>query len=198
MGVCPKKNEAFITAGTVQFNACAGDFKKKGLAYHGSLHVMRNILGNDFLWNNVREKGGAYGCMCGFGLNGNGYLTSYRDPKLSETYEIYEKAADYMRHLKLDERELTKYIIGAIGRLDTPMTVSMKGTRSLAAYLVGRSWEEMQKNRDELLGTTVEQLQKLADVVEAIVEADCFCVVGSESRIMQAQERFEHISQLLR
>lgn len=196
-GVCPKHNEAFITAGMVQYNACAGNFEEKDMNYNGSLNVLKNILSTDYLWNLVRVRGGAYGCMCGFNPSGNAYFTSYRDPNLEETYTVYEQAADFVRSLELDERELTKYIIGAVGAIDTPMTASMKGARSLAAYMGQRSYEDIQKTRDELLGTTAATLRQQADAVAAIVEADNICVVGSESSIMKQKERFEHVTQLL-
>ena len=142
-------------------------------------------------------KGGAYGCMCGFAPSGNGYFTSYRDPNLAKTYDIYTDAAAYVQSLELDERELTKYIIGAIGAIDTPMTASMKGSRSLAAYLGERSFEQIQKNRDELLSTTVEDLRKLSGAVATITEAGHICVIGSESKITEEKERFEHVEQLI-
>lgn len=197
VGICPKHGEAFITAGMVQYNACTGSFAESGITYNGSMNVLKNVLGNEYLWNNVRVKGGAYGCMCGFAPSGNGYFTSYRDPNLAKTYDIYTDAAAYVQSLELDERELTKYIIGAIGAIDTPMTASMKGSRSLAAYLGERSFEQIQKNRDELLSTTVEDLRKLSGAVAAITEAGHICVIGSESKITEEKERFEHVEQLI-
>ena len=197
IGTCPKHNEAFITAGMVQYNACAGSFADSNIAYNGSMNVLKNVLGNEYLWNNVRVKGGAYGCMCGFAPSGNGYFTSYRDPNLAKTYNIYKDAAAYVESLELDDRELTKYIIGAIGAIDLPMTASMKGSRSLATYLGERSFEQIQKSRDELLATTTEDLRKLAGAVSAITDAGHICVVGSESKITEEKERFEHIEQLI-
>ena len=197
VGICPKHNEAFITAGMVQYNACTGNFTEAGMAYNGSMNVLKNVLGNEYLWNNVRVKGGAYGCMCGFAPSGNGYFTSYRDPNLAKTYDIYADAAAYVQSLKLDDRELTKYIIGAIGAVDIPMTASMKGSRSLAAYLGERSFDQIQKSRDELLSTTVEDLRNLSKAVAAVTDAGHICVVGSESRITEEKERFEYIEQLI-
>lgn len=196
IGTCPRHNEAFITSGMVQYNACVGNFGGSGMAYSGSMNVLKNVLGNEYLWNNVRVKGGAYGCMCGFAPSGNGYFTSYRDPNLAKTYDIYANAADYVRSLALDDRELTKYIIGAVGAIDLPMTASMKGNRSLAAFLGERSFEQIQKNRDELLATTVDDLRGLSKAVASVIEAGHICVVGSESKITEEKDRFEYVAQL--
>ena len=196
IGTCPRHNEAFITSGMVQYNACVGNFGGSGMAYSGSMNVLKNVLGNEYLWNNVRVKGGAYGCMCGFAPSGNGYFTSYRDPNLAKTYDIYANAADYVRSLVLDDRELTKYIIGAVGAIDLPMTASMKGNRSLAAFLGERSFEQIQKNRDELLATTVDDLRDLSKAVASVIEAGHICVVGSESKITEEKDRFEYVAQL--
>ena len=124
-------------------------------------------------------------------------FVSYRDPKLAKTNEVYDGIPAYLEQFEADEREMTKYIIGTISELDTPLTPSMKGSRSLAAYLGERSFEQIQKNRDELLSTTVEDLRKLSGAVAAITEAGHICVIGSESKITEEKERFEHVEQLI-
>ncbi len=198
IGTCPTKNEAFITPGMVQYNGCVGNFVKAGLPYHGGMNVLQNILGSEYLWNLIREKGGAYGCMCGMSENGNSYFTSYRDPKLDETYAAYETVADYVRQIELDDRELTKYIIGAVGKIDRPLTPYGRGTRSLSAYFGGYTMEDMQKRRDELLYTDVQTLRSYADAVDAVVRAGWFCTVGTETAIRASKKPFENVSQLLR
>ena len=198
IGTCPTKNEAFMTPGMVQYNGCVGDFIQEGFAYHGGMNVLQNILGSEYLWNLIREKGGAYGCMCGMSENGSGYFVSYRDPKLDETYAAYETVPDYIRSMELDDRELTKYIIGAIGKADRPMTPYTKGVRSLTAFLGGYTESDLQKRRDELLGTDVMTLRSFADAVKAVLDSGWFCSVGSESAIKASEKPFEHITQLLR
>ena len=89
-----KKNEGFKTASQVQYVATAGNFCERGYEYTGALNVLQCIFSYDYLWINVRVKGGAYGCMCSFNRSGNAYFTSYRDPNLLETYEIYKEAPD--------------------------------------------------------------------------------------------------------
>ena len=104
-------------------------------------------MGYDYLWINIRVKGGAYGCMSGFGKNGDTYFASYRDPKLRATNEIYEKIPEYLKEFDADERDMTKYIIGTISEMDTPLTPILKGRRSLISYLGHITDEELQKRK---------------------------------------------------
>ena len=111
---CIKKNEAFKTSGQVQYVAQNGNFRKKGLEYTGALEILKVILSYDYLWINLRVKGGAYGCMSGFKRNGESFLVSYRDPHLKRTLEVYQGVPDYIRAFEADEREMTKYILSLI------------------------------------------------------------------------------------
>lgn len=183
-------NEGFKTASQVQYVATAGNFLDKGLAYTGALSVLQSIFSYDYLWLNVRVKGGAYGCMCAFSRSGNAYFTSYRDPNLMETYEVYKNAAVYVRDFSADDRDMTKYIIGAISRLDTPLTPSAEGNFSYIAYLMGLDDEDLQKDRDEVLGTDVDKIRALAPYVEAATEGGIICAIGDEGKIESARENF--------
>lgn len=191
-----KKNEAFMTAGQVQYVCRAGNFIDKGLPYTGALKVLKVMMGYDYLWNQVRVKGGAYGCMCGFYRNGDGYFVSYRDPNLKKTVDVYEQAAEYIENVNLDERTVTQFIIGAISELDTPMTPATKGIYSLGGYMTGLSMERVQRERDELLATTREELKGLGRYVRAFMENECLCVVGNGEKIKESEEMFMQVEQL--
>ena len=156
------------------------------------------ILSYDYLWLNIRVKGGAYGCMSGFGRSGEGYLVSYRDPNLKETNEIYEGIPEYLRQFNPDDRDMTKYVIGTISNMDTPLTPSVKGSRGLSAYLSGVTEEMMQKERDEVLTATKEDIRALADIVQAVLDTGSFCVVGNEEKIEANREMFGSVESLSR
>ncbi len=191
-----KKNEGFMTAGQVQYVCRAGNFSDKGLPYTGALKVLKVMMGYDYLWNQVRVKGGAYGCMCGFYKNGDGYFVSYRDPNLQKTIEVYENAAQYIKNAKLDERMVTQFIIGAISELDTPMTPAAKGLYSMGGYLTGLSMERVQKEREELLATTRETLCGLYKYVQAFMDGEYLCVIGNGEKIKENKELFYKVEQL--
>ena len=109
-----KKNEAIKTAGQVQYVGQAGDFTVGGHNYTGALRILRMIMSYNYLWLNVRVKGGAYGCMSGFKRSGNCFFVSYRDPNLKKTFDVFAGIPEYIRNFNADEKEMTKYIIGTI------------------------------------------------------------------------------------
>ncbi len=194
-----RANEGFKTSGQVQYVARTGNFLDAGFAYTGALDVLRIIMSYDYLWNNIRVKGGAYGCMCGFSsISGNGYFTSYRDPNLKETNAVYEKAVDYIRSFYADERDMTKYIIGTISGLDTPRTPRSHGNVSMGAYLSGTTQEDIQKQRDEILNVTQDDIRNLADIVKAILACENLCVIGNEKKIEQNKDMFFEVKTLIK
>lgn len=192
-------NEGFKTAMKVQYVARTGNFLKAGFTYTGALKVLRVIFSYDYLWSNVRVKGGAYGCMCGFsGVDGDGYFTSYRDPNLRETNQVYENAPEFVRTFTADERDITRNIIGTISSLDTPLTPQGQGRRSLAMYLSGVTIEDLQRERDEIINTTQEDIRKLSEIVEAILKEGNLCVIGNESRIEENRDLFQSVKNLMK
>jgi Zn-dependent M16 (insulinase) family peptidase len=194
---CEQKNEGFKTAGQVQYVAQVGNFRKKGFEYTGVLEILKVALSYDYLWMNLRVKGGAYGCMSGFRRNGESFFVSYRDPHLTRTLEVYAGVPEYIRTFRADEREMTKYIIGTISSKDVPKTPQMKGSISKNAYFCGITREIVQKERDEILGASVEDIRALAPIVEAILSAGNICVVGSENAVEKEKEQFKEIKPLI-
>ncbi len=192
-----KKNEAFITAGQVQYVCRAGNYCDKGLKYIGSLRVLKVMMGYDYLWKNIRVLGGAYGCMSSYAKNGDSAFVTYRDPNLKNSIDVFEKAADYLRTFDEDDRVILKYIIGAISDLDTPKTPSGKGTYGLTAYMCNAKMENIQRNRDELLGTTKETIRKMADYIDAFMADNCVCVIGTSDKIQESKDIFDSIEQLV-
>ncbi len=191
------KNEGFKTPGQVQYVARCGSYKESGKVYTGALRVLKVILSYDYLWNNIRVKGGAYGCMCGFSMNGTGYFTSYRDPNLRETDVIYKGLYDYVKAFEVDDRDMTKYVIGAISSLDVPLNPSAKGSRSYGAYLCGVTEADLQNERDQILKAQVSSIKDTADIVKAIIDADHLCVVGSENKIENNKDMFQTVKNLI-
>lgn len=189
--------EAFIDASQIQYVAKTGDFICEGYEYTGALRLLRIILSYDYLWINVRVKGGAYGCMNTFLRSGESYFVSYRDPNLSDTLDVYNRIPEYIKSFSPDERDMTKYIIGTFSALDTPMNPEAKGSRSLSAYLEGITYEQIQKERNEILNAQPEDIRRLADLVEAVLKKDSICVIGNENMIKESAGLFENVEKLI-
>lgn len=193
---CRKRNEGFKTSSKVQYVARVGNFIDHGAGYHGALQILKVILSYEYLWQNIRVKGGAYGCMSSFNRIGEGYVISYRDPNLEKTMEVYEGIPEYLRNFTVDDRDMNKYIIGTISNIDRPMTPAAKGERSMNLYMNHVSEEMIRTERNQILHAQQEDIRALVSVVEAMLSAEQFCVIGGEERIEAAKEMFGEVRTL--
>ncbi|MCI9381493.1 MAG: insulinase family protein [Dorea sp.] len=191
---CEKKNEGFKTASKVQYVARTGNFIDHGASYTGALQILKVILSYDYLWQNIRVKGGAYGCMSNFNRIGEGYFVSYRDPNLKRTVEVYEGVVDYLKDFTVSERDMTKYIIGTMSNIDQPMTPAAKGERSKNLYMNKVSADMIREERNQILDASQDDIRALSRVAEAVLKADQFCVIGSEEKIEECRDMFETVA----
>lgn len=193
-----QKNEGFKTSSGVQYVAQSGNFKKQaGLEYHGALRILRQILSCEYLWINVRVKGGAYGCMNNFTRDGEGYFVSYRDPNLERTFDVYKGVVDYVKNFDVCERDMTKYIIGTISGMDTPLNPSAKGSRAMVSYITGTSAETLQRERNQVIDATAEDIRNLAPYVQAVLDCGNICVVGNDAVVEKSKSLFNETAYLL-
>lgn len=190
------QNEGFKTSGKVQYVARTGNFIKNGGGYTGALKVLRTILNYGYLWQNIRILGGAYGAMSGFTRSGNAYFASYRDPKLAETNSVYEAIPEYLESFDADEREMTKYIIGTMSEVDIPLTPRARGRLAFNTYISGISEYDLQKERDEILSVTSEDIRQCGGLVKLVLDCNNICVVGSDAVIENNRELFKKIENL--
>ena len=191
-----RKNEGLKTSSQIQYVARAGSFREAGLPYTGALSVLRTIMSYDYLWNNVRVKGGAYGCMNNYTRNGSAYMMSYRDPNLEKTNQIFEESVSYTENFEVSERDMTKYIIGTVSNLDTPLNPNAKGARSMGAWLMGLDHETVQRERDQVLSCECEDIRALTPYLRAMLSQNNLCVIGNEKRLEEQKELFETVRNL--
>ncbi|MGL4991788.1 MAG: insulinase family protein [Sarcina sp.] len=192
------KNEGLLMQGDVQFVAKGGNFKKEGFEYSGAMSVLETILGFDYLWNNVRVKGGAYGVFSNFRRDGGLYIASYRDPNVKETLEVYDGIAKYLETFDISEREMQKYIIGTIRKLDTPITNSAKGELASTLYLNGITYEDRVKEREEVLNINIDKIQNFAPLVRKTLNQECICALGNEKKITENKDAFKTLVKVIK
>ena len=191
------KNEGFKTPSQIQFVARVGNFASIG-KYTGAFKVFKMALSYDYLWLNVRIKGGAYGCMCDFDRNGNIFFVSYRDPNLKETMNTYENVPEFIDSFNPTNDELTKYIIGAIGEMDSPLHPSEKGYRSFTAFIQGITEKTLHKERKEVLNVTLEDIKALKPYIIEALNQNALCVLGGTNKIMENQDIFMEVKDLFK
>ena len=188
--------EGFQTPGNVQYVARGGNFRNAGYSYHASMRVLRTILSFDYLWTNVRVMGGAYGCGGNFSRNGDVVFTSYRDPHLERTNEVYDGIPAFLEQFSADERDMTKYVIGTMSDMDMPLTPSQKGSLALSEWMSGLTLAQRQKEREEVLNVTLEDIRALAGPVRAVLAENRLCVIGSEEKVGEARKCFDSVETL--
>ena len=192
----PGPNEAIETAGKVQYVVKGGDFHRHGYAYTGAMQVLATILRYGYLWTKVRVQGGAYGANAAFDPNGYAYFTSYRDPNLQSTVDAYDGLPDYLAEFSATEREMTKYVIGSMSLADIPLTNAMHLDRAAFLELKGITDEERQKDRNQLIDTTVDDIRNLAPLIKDILNDNYLCVVGSKNKIDERKDLFKSIKNI--
>ena len=165
------------------------DLYKAGYNFHGSAHVICKFLRNSWLWDRVRVQGGAYGVFCIFDrLSGILTLVSYRDPNILKTIDVFDQAAGFLRGLELSDDELTKGIIGSIGDMDDYKLPDAKGFTSMARTLAGETDEDLQRIREEILGTKAQDFREFADVLDYVRKDGLIKILGSQVAIQETMD----------
>jgi len=186
-------NEGLLTSSDVQYVAKGYNFIKSGYAYSGKMLVLKTIASLDYLWNRVRVQGGAYGGFASIARSGNIVFVSYRDPNVKETLAAYDGICEYVGTFEASEREMTKYIIGTISELDSPLTPSMKGERATAYYIRGISHAQRQKEREEVLNTKPEDIKAFSAMIDDVIKQNYFCVLGNETKLKDNKDIFTNL-----
>ncbi|MCX7709763.1 MAG: insulinase family protein [Clostridia bacterium] len=192
------KSEGFMAPVQVQSVAAGYSYKQLGHQYSGKMQVLKNILDNEYLTKQVRIIGGAYGGAAILNDTGNMGFVSIRDPRLTETLDVFKKAGEFLKNLKLDDRAMTDYIISTIGTMDAPMSPDSKGKLSDFNYLRGKTQQDIQKERNEILSTKLEDIRNYAEMVSGIMKQDYYIVIGNENKIKENEKLFEKIMNALK
>jgi hypothetical protein len=186
------KNEAFIVPSDVCYvGAGCNRSALDAPSYNGATNIASRVLSYDYLWNEVRVKGGAYGAGYKATRSGTIMFYSFRDPNLDNTVSIYENTGAWLSHFSPTEEELRGYIISAVASHDAPCK-----PRQLAARQNGRYFSNLPENyretlRNEMLSTTLKQLQEGGRALEHLKENQVLCVFGNKEKIEASGINFE-------
>ncbi|MDY7034236.1 MAG: insulinase family protein [Thermodesulfobacteriota bacterium] len=173
----------------VNFVGKGVDIYKLGYRFHGSSLVISHYLRTAWLWDRVRVQGGAYGAFNAFDRF-SGILTfiSYRDPNIIKTLDVYDQTAEYLKQIHLNEKELTKSIIGVIGSIDQYMLPDAKGYTSLLRHISKDDDMSRQKMREEVLGTTATHFKEFGDLLSNAGNEGLVTVLGAQSSLEESMK----------
>jgi Zn-dependent M16 (insulinase) family peptidase len=180
-------NEGMTIPAQVNYVGKAANLYQMGYKHHGSVHVITGYLRTTWLWDRVRVHGGAYGARCHFDrFSGVLTFTSYRDPNLLETLDVFDQAAGFLRDKSLSNDERIRSIIGTIADIDMYMLPDNRGYTSVQRLLVNNTDAMRQQLRDEILSTTEEHFKSFAGVLEEMSAQGVVKVIGHQQAIEEA------------
>ena len=190
---CKPKNEGLYSQSRVQYVGKGANFIELGHEYTGAFNILETILRYEYLWTKIRVQGGAYGAFASFNRNGNLFFGSYRDPNLSKTLETFDGTADFLANFNVSEREMDKYIIGTLSKIDKPLTPSLKGQVAADLCLKNITYADRQKSRNEILSARQEDIRALSKVIDDCMKQNYLCVFGNEAVIKDNAKLFGEI-----
>lgn len=190
-------HEAFITSAEVVFAVQGGNLLQDGQGYNGHFEVLKTYLSREYLWNSVRQMGGAYGCFIQFNhQTGNMALVSYRDPQVKKTYEAYNKIPEVVEKLDISQKVLEQIIIGTYGTFDPHQSPPLKAAAARGEYYSGIDPAYKQQRLKEITSTTVEDLRSFAPSFSHLRENCYRSVIGNRAKIEADKELFDVLTEL--
>ena len=188
--------ENYVVKTSFDVNFCA-KLVKLNHEFGGSRLVLTKILNTDYLWKKVRVKGGAYGASMSITKQGVALMSSYRDPNLDETLNVYQKIANYIDDLNLTKEEIDKYIIGTIGDAYFPKPVRTLGNSSMDCYLTNIKEEDLIREKNQILNTTLSSLKEYATYFKEAKD-EIICVLTNKNSLAKAKTKFDQTIDLIK
>ena len=190
-------HEAFITSAEVVFAVQGGNLLAGGTGYNGHFEVLKTYLSRDYLWNTVRQLGGAYGCFIQFGqISGNLAFISYRDPQVKKTYDAYNGVPDIVAGLDLPKEVMEQLIIGTYGNFDPLRSAAAKGATARNDYLNGIDIEYKQQRLIEITSTTLADLRSFAPAFADMMPKSYRSIIGNRNKIEADRSLFDILTEL--
>ncbi len=191
------RHEAFITSAEVVYNIQGANLLPGGAGYNGHFEVLKTYLSRDFLWNTVRQMGGAYGCFIQFSqITGNLAFISYRDPQVRKTYDAYNEVAGVVENLEIPEKVLQQLVIGTYGNFDPHQSAAGKGATARNEFLSGIDAAQKHARIEEILSTGVEDLRNFAPAFKRMAPEGCRATIGNRKKIEADKDLFDKLTEI--
>lgn len=190
------RHEAFVIPSDICFAARACDPRRLGLDVTGAWAVAANALSYDYLWNEIRVKGGAYGC--GFRAAGERQTAfyTYRDPAIDPSIERVERAGAWLGSFEPDEAAFEGFIVSCVSGMDAPVKPYALTKRRNTTYLAGLDPHAREERRAQMLAATPGELRTLGADVTRIAAESPTCVFGGRDVIAKSNAGFNVVDLL--
>lgn len=182
------RREAFVVASDVSFTAIGYDRRILGVEHTGSLLLLSRILSYDYLWNEIRVKGGAYGAGFQVTRVGSMRFYTYRDPRIDESIERMAAAGRAIASFSPEEAEMEGFVVSCVAGIDAPLKARGRVRRQDGMYFGGYTCEQRAMIRNQVIEARSEDVRALGSMVERVVESGCVCVVGGKRLIDSMRE----------
>lgn len=184
------RHEAFVIPSDICFAARACDPRRLGIDVTGAWAVAANALSYDYLWNEIRVKGGAYGC--GFRAAGERQTAfyTYRDPAIDPSIERVERAGAWLGSFEPDEAAFEGFIVSCVSGMDAPVKPYALTKRRNTTYLAGLDPHAREERRAQMLAATPGELRSLGADVTRIAAVSPSCVFGGRDVIAKSNAGF--------
>ncbi len=191
------RHQAFCTPAEVVFNVQGMSLLPDTSEYSGHFEVVKTWLSRDYLWNSVRQKGGAYGCFIQFNhVTGSIGFISYRDPQIQQTYDAYDAIEPTLAQLNLSQSTLDQLIIGTYGKMNPHQSPASAALVARNEYLSGISPSFKQLLVAEIIDTSVESMRAYAPFFHGMCEKSFRATIGNGDKIREHADLFDTISEL--
>lgn len=187
------RHEAFVIPSDICFAARACDPRRLELDMTGAWAVAANALSYDYLWNEIRVKGGAYGC--GFRAAGERQTAfyTYRDPAIDPSIERVARAGAWLSSFEPDEAAFEGFIVSCVSGMDAPVKPYALTKRRNTTYLAGLDPHAREERRAQMLAATPGELRSLGTDVTRIAAESPTCVFGGRDVIAKSNAGFNVI-----
>ena len=190
------KTQAFTTSAEIVYNIQACSLFPNAEGYSGSFEVLRTWLSRDYLWNTVRQMGGAYGCFIQFNhVTGNFGMVSYRDPQVRKTYDAYEALPSVIGGLQLSQESMQQLVVGAYGSATPHQGPAAKGANARNDYLTGMTTAFRQQRVEQIIRTGVDELRSYAPLFHRLQQDRYRVTIGNRDKIEQNRDLFGEVTE---
>ena len=178
------KNALSIPSG-VSYNSLSANLENIKETFKGSAVVLMQIVNYDYLWAEIRVKGGAYGCGLSIGRNNNVSIGSYRDPNVKSTYEAFKNIVNYLDGFKASKEEFRSYVIGSMSNFDAPLSIPSLINAWDINYLANYTKKDKLALKKDILRTTLKDIKAYKEVFVKLLENSSEYTIGNQDKIKE-------------